>query len=95
MCGDTELVRRAAHVLTSRGGRAFLDNIGYKSGAPILVVAANERLDGVFQRVRAANADMVLLAVHFPSRQRFLLLHVDEHLDQVKVSEIPDTPVNA
>ena len=45
MCENTELVRRAAHVLTSRGGRVFLDNIGYKSGTPIVVVEAGERLN--------------------------------------------------
>ena len=76
MCENTELVRRAAHVLTSRGGRDCLDNIGYRSGTPIVVVAAGERLGGVFQRVCVANASMVLLAVWFPSRRRFLLLHV-------------------
>ena len=33
-------------------------------------------MGGVFQRVCVANASMVLLAVWFPSRRRFLLLHV-------------------
>lgn len=42
MCGDAELVRRAAHVLTSRGGRECLDSIGYRSGTPIVVVEAGE-----------------------------------------------------
>ena len=41
-----------------------------------MVVEAGECLGGVFQRVCVANASMVLLAVWFPSRRRFLLLHV-------------------
>lgn len=76
MYDNTELVRRVAHILTSRSGRAFLDGIGYVSGTPIVSADADERLVDVFRRMSAADAGMLLLAVHFPSRRRIAFLPI-------------------
>lgn len=78
MYNNTEIVRRVAHVLTSTRGRDFLDNIGYVSGTPIVAVEAGERLVDVFRRVNSIEADIMLLAVLFPARERIALLHISQ-----------------
>ena len=73
---NTELVRRMAHLLTSKDGRDFLDHIGYEQGTPIVSVDSEERLVDTFHRVYTASADHVLLAVHFRTRRSIAFLAV-------------------